>query len=97
MHNNTINAAIQLVPLVKRNEAFLTIDKAIAAIQRSGLLYEVGGFETNIEGSYNDVMKLFNEVCEVANQGGNEFLVYLKLHVHPQENLSAEEKLRKFK
>jgi uncharacterized protein YqgV (UPF0045/DUF77 family) len=97
MNNNIINAAIQLVPIAERNTAFPIIDNAISVIQQSGLPYEVGGFETNVEGTFDQVMQLFNEVCKVSVLSGNECLVYLKLHIHPTENLSSELKLEKFR
>lgn len=94
---NIITAAIQLVPITKRKEAFPIIDKAISVIKSSGLNYDVGGFETNVEGTFEQVMNLFNEVCKVSASSGNEFLIYLKLHIHPTENLSHAAKIEKYK
>ena len=44
MHQHTINASIQIVPIVQDRHPYLWVDEAIAIIQQSGIKHEVGPF-----------------------------------------------------
>ena len=44
----TLNVGVQVLPLVE--DAYSIVDKAIEAIQASGVKYEVGPLETTLEG-----------------------------------------------
>lgn len=93
-----INASIQVVPLIKIEEAFAIVDKAIALIQQSGLSYTVGAFETTIEGEYEPVQQLIRQVEDFCySQQQVQFLVYKKLHVHGGSHIYALDKTGKFK
>ncbi len=92
-----INASIQVVPLTLIEQAFPVIDGAIALIQKSGLLYSVGAFETTIEGEYQQVQQLIRDVedfCYAQKQF--QFLIYKKMHVCGGLDISAESKTGKF-
>lgn len=93
-----INASIQVIPLTNVEIAFPIVDKAIAIIRQSGLKYTVAAFETTIEGEYEPVQQLIQQIedfCYVQRE--LQFLVYKKLHVCGAEDILAESKTGKFK
>jgi len=77
-----VNLAIQFLPLEKpQPEAYRIIDLAIAAVQQSGLRYEVCPFETVVEGPYTEVMALLNRMQDAAfDAGAGTLLINMKLH-----------------
>ena len=93
----TVNLAIQLLPLHHEGDKYGKIDKAIQLIRDSGLKYRVCPFETVIEGPYDEVMSLINEINTSALQNGcEEILVNMKLHMHKSKNLHIEDKTGKY-
>jgi len=96
--NNIINAAIQVIPKSKSEDIYAIVDKAIEAIQESGLKYEVTPLETVIEGPYDEVMKVMQRAQEATlNHGADEILVNIKLQVRKNGNVSFEEKTAKYR
>ena len=67
----TVNVGVQVLPLV--HDAIPVIDKAIEAIQASGVKYEVGPLETTLEGDDLDqlieVAKAAHRACFAAGAG----------------------------
>jgi uncharacterized protein YqgV (UPF0045/DUF77 family) len=96
--NHTVNLAVQVLPLgVSTDEAYRIIDHAIAVISRSGLKYEVCPFETVIEGPYDRVMQLLDEVQEACNKAGADtVLVNMKLHRSFSRDLAITDKTGKY-
>jgi len=93
-----INASIQVVPLTEIPVAFPIVDRAIELIQKSGLKYTVGAFETLIEGEYEQVQQLLRQVEDFCySQKELQFLVYSKLHLSGGVDIFAEDKTGKFK
>jgi uncharacterized protein YqgV (UPF0045/DUF77 family) len=93
-----INAAIQVVPLTAIGTALPVIDEAIAVIQKSGLKYTVGPFETYIEGEYEPVQQLLRQIEDFCySQKEHQFLVYSKLHLCGGKDIHEEDKTGKFK
>ena len=93
-----INASIQVIPLTQVSEAFPIVDKAIEIIQKSGLKYAVGAFETLIEGEYEQVQILLRAVDDFCySQKELQFLVYSKLHLSGGMDIFEESKTGKFK
>lgn len=93
-----INASIQVVPITKKEDAFPVIDKAIELIQKSGLKYSVGAFETTIEGEYEPVQHLLKQVQDFCySQNKIQFLIYTKYHICGGENIMVESKTSKFR
>ena len=64
MHSYLVNASIQILPLAQDKHPYEWVDEAIAIIQASGLSYTVNAFSTEIEGSYSQVVNLYNAINE---------------------------------
>jgi len=62
MRNYIINASIQIVPVIQDKHPYEWVDEVIAVIQQSGVKHEVGPFATVVEGKYDEVMKVINDV-----------------------------------
>lgn len=92
----TINAAIQLLPLVTSENKFSLIDKAISLIQNSGLNYKVCPFETVVEGETEEIYSLMKKIQEETLKSKcEELLLNIKIHA-ANRNLHFEEKLVKY-
>jgi uncharacterized protein YqgV (UPF0045/DUF77 family) len=97
MHNFTINASIQIVPVVTDKHPYLWVDEAIAIIQQSGIKYEVGAFATVMEGSYTEVLNVINSVNEFLNERGcEEWISNLQIQIRSKGSITGEEKTSKF-
>ena len=93
MTSHDIQLSLQIVPLDDRSTAYQTIDKAIEIIQNSGLTYLITPMETVIQGPYEKVQKVaFEAQKAVAEAGTMEFLVYTKMHIRMNGNVTMEEK-----
>lgn len=96
--DNIINLALQIIPKSKTEDMYRLIDKAISVIQQSGLKYQVCPFETVIEGSYDEVMKVVKQAQKVTlDAGADELLVNIKMQIRKDGDVSIEEKMEKFK
>lgn len=96
--NHTVNLAIQVLPLrLPKTETIRIIDKAIEAIQASGLHYLVCPFETVIEGPYDRVMQLLNEIQDACYAAGaTEIIINMKLHRSSEADLLISDKIGKY-
>lgn len=96
--NHTVNLAIQILPLrLPKAETLRIIDKAIEAIQGSGMKYVVCPFETVIEGPYDRVMQLLNDVQDTCYKAGaTELIVNMKLHRSSDADLLIDDKIGKY-
>lgn len=95
---NYVNIALQVLPKSKTREAYDIVDDAIEIIQQSGLKYQVCPFETVIEGSYDEIMKLVEKVQETCfNKGADELLVYIKLQIRKDCKVTIDDKMKKYK
>jgi uncharacterized protein YqgV (UPF0045/DUF77 family) len=94
-----INLAIQVLPLgISKEKAYSIIDEAILQIQHSGLHYEVCPFETVIEGEYETVMNLVDEIQNACNKAGaEEVLINMKLHRNFTKDMNISDKTGKYK
>jgi len=98
MHNHIINASIQIVPIVLDKHPYDWVDEAIAIIQRSGIKYEVGPFATVLEGKYDEVIKVINDVDEyLYSKGCNEWISNVQIQIRSKGDITADEKTDKFK
>jgi uncharacterized protein YqgV (UPF0045/DUF77 family) len=97
--NHNVNLAIQVLPLhLEQAEAYKIIDAAIAVINQSGLQYLVCPFETVIEGPYDKVMAVVNDVQEACNKAGaSSILINMKLHRSFSKDLAIDDKIGKYK
>ncbi|HEY4654617.1 MAG TPA: thiamine-binding protein [Cyclobacteriaceae bacterium] len=95
--NHTIHLAIQIVPLVSRQQAYGLIDKAIEAIAATGLPYSVGPMETVLEGTYDEVLSAARKAQQAClDAGADELVVNIKLHVRKNGDVTMDEKLAKY-
>jgi uncharacterized protein (TIGR00106 family) len=98
MHNYTINASIQIVPIVQDKHPYEWVDEAIAIIQQSGIKYEVGPFATVLEGKYYEVIKVINEVNEyLYSKNCAEWISNVQIQVRSAGDITGNEKTEKFK
>ena len=70
--------AIQVLPKVETDaEVCRIVDDVIAYIHSTGLTYQVGAFETTIEGeSYEELMDIARECLKVAARSGAPKVFY---------------------
>ena len=92
--------AIQVLPKVETDEQVVRIvDDVIAYIQSTGLTYQVGAFETTIEGdSYDELMEIAKECLKVAvRSGAPKVSAYIKVVYRPDGDiLTIEQKTGKY-
>jgi uncharacterized protein (TIGR00106 family) len=98
MHNFIVNASIQILPIVQDKHPYEWVDEAIAIIQQSGIKHEVGPFTTILEGTYNEVMKVVNDVNEfLYSKSCNEWISSIQMQIRSNGDITADEKIEKFK
>jgi uncharacterized protein (TIGR00106 family) len=98
MHNYIINASIQIVPIVQYKHPYEWVDEAIAIIQQSGIKHDVGPFTTVLEGTYDEVMKVINDVNEyLYSKGCNEWISNVQIQIRSNGDITGDEKTEKFK
>jgi uncharacterized protein YqgV (UPF0045/DUF77 family) len=96
MHQQLINASIQLIPIDAAENAMPQIDRAIQLIQDSGLNYEVGPFGTSVEGSYAQVMQLIASINSMMNDTSKaEWVLNIQFHIKPEAPVTLQEKISK--
>ncbi len=92
--------AIQVLPKVESDaEVIRIVDDVIAYIQSTGLTYQVGAFETTIEGeSYDALMDIAKECLKVAvRSGAPKVSAYIKAVYRPDGDiLTIEQKTSKY-
>jgi uncharacterized protein (TIGR00106 family) len=97
MHSYITNASLQIVPLVNDKHPYEWVDEAIEVITNSGIKYEVGPFATVIEGTYNEIMKVVNEVNEyLLSRHCEEWICNLQVQIRSDRGITAGEKMKKF-
>lgn len=96
--SHNVNLAIQILPLqMDKSAAYKAIDAAIEKVQASGLKYVVCPFETVIEGPYDEVMALMNEMQEATYAAGaKELLINMKLHRSVEKDMAIDDKTGKY-
>lgn len=98
MHSYIVNASIQILPVGTVKHPYSWVDEAIEVIQQSGIKYEVGPFATVIEGTYNEVIKVINEVNEyLVSKGCEEWISSLQIQIRSNGDITGDEKTDKFK
>ncbi len=92
--------AIQVLPKVETDEEVCRIvDDVIVYIQSTGLTYQVGAFETTIEGqNYDELMDIAKECLKVAvRSGAPKVSAYIKAVYRPEGDiLTIEQKTGKY-
>jgi uncharacterized protein (TIGR00106 family) len=96
MQSYIINASIQIVPVATEKHPYLWVDDAIEVIKRSGIKFEVGPFATVLEGTYDDVMKVINDVNEfLYSKGCEEWISSIQVQIRSWNDITDEEKVEK--
>ena len=94
------SVAIQVLPKAENDDELIRIvDEVIAYIQSTGLTYQVGAFETTIEGeSYDELMDIAKECLKVAvRSGAPKVSAYIKVVYRPDGDiLTIEQKISKY-
>lgn len=92
--------AIQVLPKVETDaEVVRVVDDVIAYIQRTGLTYQVGPFETTIEGeNFDELMDIAKECLKVAvRSGAPKVSAYIKaVYRLDGDILTIEQKTSKY-
>ena len=97
MHQHIINASLQVVPIVHDKHPYNWVDEAIAIIQQSNLQYEIGPFATVVEGTYEDVMQLINNINNYLQTAGcAEWILNVQLQMRCDSAITGNEKVAKF-
>lgn len=93
--------AIQVLPKVETDaEVCRIVDDVIDYIRNTGLTYQVGAFETTIEGeSYDKLMDIAKECLKVAvRSGAPKVSAYIKVVYRPDGDiLTIEQKTEKYR
>ena len=89
------SVAIQVLPNVTgREEKRAAVDAVIAYIRDSGVHYEVGPFETTMEGDYDRLMELVKHCAEICVEAGAPSVMeYVKISYDPKGAWSMEDKV----
>lgn len=98
MHQFIINASLQILPIVQDKHPYEWVDEAIAVIQQSAVKYEVGPFATVVEGTYEEVLTVINNINNYLQQKGcAEWILNAQIQVRASGNITGDEKIAKFK
>ena len=93
--------ALQVLPKAEIDkELCRMVDEVIAYIKSTGLKYEVGPFETTIEGDdYDQLMDIVKECQHVAiKAGAPQVSAYVKVVYNPEEQiLTIDDKIGKYR
>lgn len=93
------SVAIQILPMSDDQTKVLSVvDAVIHYIQQQGLTYEVGAFETTIDGDYDQLMAIVTEVPKIAAKAGaDSVMTYVKINYQAKgEALTIAEKTTKY-
>ena len=94
---NIINLGIQIVPKSKLLDSYWLVDQAIEVIQKSGVKYVVTPFETVMEGTQDELMEIAREAQQaVLDAGAEEVLVYYRMQIRKDQDVSIEDKTGKY-
>ena len=97
MHKYIINASLQILPIVQDKHPYEWVDEAIAVIENSGIKYKVGAFATVVEGTYDEVLKVINNVNEYLQQRGcAEWILNAQIQIRAKGDITGDEKTTKF-
>ncbi len=92
-----VNIAVQVLPLTAPEKAYSVVDKAIEVIKSSGVKHRVCPFETVMEGEYNHLMQIIQEIQEACfNTGTEELILNLKIQVNQKKDITIEDKTNKY-
>ena len=95
----TTSIAIQILPDVSDIKKVCEIvDQVIAYIESTGCHYEVGPFETVVEGEFDILMQIIKRCTEITIEAGAPAVkAYVKINHNPSGVLTLNEKFDKYR
>jgi uncharacterized protein (TIGR00106 family) len=93
--NRTVNVAVQVLPLVE--DVYPVVDRAIEAIARSGVKYEVGPMETVMEGPLDTLLEVAKQAHLACFEAGAGKVVTLIKIGDSAHGTTIEEKVGKYR
>lgn len=98
MHSHIVNASIQVVPVVQDRHPYEWVDEAIDVIKKSGVTFEVGPFATVVEGKYDEVLRVINNINEyLYSHSCSEWILNVQLQIRSNGDITGDEKTAKHK
>ena len=92
----SVNIALQVLPTSATIHPYALVDKAIEVIASSGLKYKVTPFETVMEGSYEDIMKVVKHAQDACYEAGADSLMtYIKIQ-SSRTDVTIDVKMKKY-
>ena len=96
MHH-IINLGIQIIPKSKNLDSYWLVDQAIQVIQKSGIKHLVTPLETVMEGTQDELLEIAKDAQQaVLDAGADEVLVYYRMQIRKNEDVSIEDKTGKY-
>lgn len=95
--NKQINMAVQILPWSANVHPYNIVDAAIEIIKKSGVKYKVCPFETVMEGEYDVLMKIVEEIHEACYKAGaDNLLCNIKIQTNKEGFVTIEDKMGKY-
>ncbi len=97
MNEKTINIAIQVLPQSSKKESYDLVDDAIKVIENSGFNYKVCPFETVVECTLKQGLKLVEDIHKACGDAGTEkMMTYIKIQSNYSEDVTILDKMEKY-
>ncbi len=97
MKQKKINLALQVLPQSGVRHPYEVVDVAIEIIQKSGLKYKVCPFETVIEGTLEEALKVVEQVHEACYKAGaDRMMTYIKIQSDKNQDVFIDDKMEKY-
>ena len=65
------SVAIQVLPIMEDEKKLVAaVDQAIKYIKSTGVNYQVGAFETTLEGDYDQLMEIVKNITKITADAG---------------------------
>jgi uncharacterized protein (TIGR00106 family) len=94
-NNRTVNVSVQVLPLVE--DVYPVVDKAIEAINASGVKYEVGPMETVMEGPLDELIEVAKAAHRACFEAGAGRVVTIIKIGDATSGTTIEEKVGKYR
>ena len=97
LNNNSVNVAVQVLPISTTKDAYAIVDSAISVIEKSGVKYVVTPFETVMEGKYDTLMNVVKDVQNICYSAGAEkVMCYIKIQSVSGLDVTIDDKIGKY-
>ena len=92
---HVVTVAVQVLPLCE--DAYAVVDRAIAAIARSGVKYEVGPMETSMEGDLDELLVVAKAAHQACFEAGARKVVTIVKIGDAVEGSTIADKVEKYR